>query len=316
MAASNPTAITLMPISEKLARGNFVVWKAQVIAILHGAQLTKFLDGSNPAPEEKLMIKVQKEKAEEVKEVPNPAYASWKAQEQQVLSYLLTSVSRDVLIQVAALPSAATIWKHIETSFSSQSRARVINTRMALATTQKGSSTSYEYLSKMKMLADEMALADKKLDDEELCSYILAGLDFEYNSLVSSIAARVEPITVGELYSQLLSFENRLELQSGGQVQNNHQMTSSANNASRGRGSFSRGRGGRNSRGGTAGGAAEEISLPRQRIDSLLANCVEGPITWCSSAIKNLIIHTWEKRSLPMQHTHMGLILVGMQIQG
>jgi hypothetical protein len=62
MAASNPTAITLMPISEKLARGNFVVWKAQVIAILRGAQLTEFLDGSNPAPEEKLMIKVQKEK--------------------------------------------------------------------------------------------------------------------------------------------------------------------------------------------------------------------------------------------------------------
>jgi hypothetical protein len=56
-------------------------------------------------------------------------------------------------------------------------------------------------LSKMKMLADEMASAGKKLDDEELCSYILAGLNFEYNSLVSSIAARVKPIMVEELYS-------------------------------------------------------------------------------------------------------------------
>jgi hypothetical protein len=64
----------------------------------------------------------------------------------------------------------------------------------------------------MKMLTDEMALAGKKLDDEELCSYILAGLDYEYNSLVSSIATRIEPITMGELYSQLLSFETRLEL--------------------------------------------------------------------------------------------------------
>jgi hypothetical protein len=35
-----------------------------------------------------------------------------------------------------------------------------------------------------------MASAGKKLDDEELCSYILIGLDAEYNSLVSSIAAR------------------------------------------------------------------------------------------------------------------------------
>jgi hypothetical protein len=72
---------------------------------------------------------------------------------------------------------------------------------MALATTQKGSSMTSEYLSKMKMLADEMASAGKKLDDEELCSYILAGLNFEYNSLVSSIAARVKPIMVEELYS-------------------------------------------------------------------------------------------------------------------
>jgi hypothetical protein len=55
---------------------------------------------------------------------------------------------------------------------------------MALATTQKGSSTTFEYLSKMKILVDEMASADKKLDDEELCSYILAGLNFEYNSPV------------------------------------------------------------------------------------------------------------------------------------
>jgi hypothetical protein len=46
-----------------------------------------------------------------------------------------------------------------------------------------------EYISKMKILTDEMASAGKKLDDEELTSYILAGLDSEYNSIVSSIAA-------------------------------------------------------------------------------------------------------------------------------
>jgi hypothetical protein len=53
---------------------------------------------------------------------------------------------------------------------------------------------------------------EKKLDDEELISYILAGLDYEYNSLVSSIAARVEPVTLSDMYSQLLAFEMRLEL--------------------------------------------------------------------------------------------------------
>jgi hypothetical protein len=187
--SSTMTTINLMPIGEKLSRGNHVLWKAQVLAVLRGAQLASFLDGTNKAPAEKIMIKSQKESNEDTQEVPNPAFALWKAQEQHVFSYLLTSIFRDVLIQIAALPSATEVWKHIQTSFVSQSRARVINTRMALAMTQKGSSTMAEYISKMKILADEMASAGKKLDDEELTSYILAGLDSEYNSIMSSIAA-------------------------------------------------------------------------------------------------------------------------------
>jgi hypothetical protein len=84
---------------------------------------------------------------------------------------------------------------------------------MALATSKKGSSTMAEYFSKMKSLADDMSSAGKKVDDEELCSYILAGLDAEYNSLVSS---RIEPITISELYSQSLAYETQVELQSQG----------------------------------------------------------------------------------------------------
>jgi hypothetical protein len=171
-------------------------------------------------------------------------------QEQQVLDYLLTSVSLDVLVQITALPSAAKVWKHIKTSFASQSHARVINTGMALATTQK--STVAEYVSKMKTLVDEMASADKKWDDEELSSYILAGLDFEYNPFASSIAAWVEPISFGELYSQFPAHENRLDIQNGGQ----HRQISSVNNATSGRGGYSRGRGGCSTgmRGGSNGG--------------------------------------------------------------
>jgi hypothetical protein len=109
------------------------------------------------------------------------------------------------------------VWKHTKSAFASQSRARVINTRIALATTQKGSLTVAECISKMKVLADDMASAGKKLDDEDFIPYILAGLDAEYNSIVPSIARRMESITFAELYSQFLAYENRLDLQSGGQ---------------------------------------------------------------------------------------------------
>jgi hypothetical protein len=58
---------------------------------------------------------------------------------------------------------------------------------MSLATTQKGSSIVVEYISKMKTLANDMASATKKLDDEEFSSNVLAGLDSEYNLVVSSM---------------------------------------------------------------------------------------------------------------------------------
>jgi len=94
----------------------------------------------------------------------------------------------------------------------------------------------------MKSLADDMASAGKRLDDEEVTSYILSGLDIEYNPVVSAVAARTEPITLGELFTQLSSFEQRYALLSG------HGSGSSANLASRG------GRGTGNNRGRGRGG--------------------------------------------------------------
>jgi hypothetical protein len=73
-----------------------------------------------------------------------------------------------------------------------------------------------EYITKKKSFADEMAPVGKSLEDEELVSYILVGLDFDSNPIVSAIVAHVEPIFVGELYSELLSFEARWELSQRG----------------------------------------------------------------------------------------------------
>lgn len=64
----------------------------------------------------------------------------------------------------------------------------------------------------MHALGDEMATAGKPLDDEELVSYICTGLELEFESVVSSAMAHVDPITVSDLYSQLLAAEQRREI--------------------------------------------------------------------------------------------------------
>jgi hypothetical protein len=83
MVASSSTSATinLVPIREKLNHGNHVLWKAQVLVVLRGAQLIGFLDGANKAPTEKIKIEGKKGSDEETQEVPNPAFELWNVQE-------------------------------------------------------------------------------------------------------------------------------------------------------------------------------------------------------------------------------------------
>ncbi|XP_066167858.1 uncharacterized protein [Oryza sativa Japonica Group] len=133
----------------------------------------------------------------------NPDYTKWMAQDQQVLAYLLNSLSKDVPQQVATLDTSAQVWDALTNMYASQSRARITNLRISLANTRKGSMTTAVYFSKMKGLADDLASVGKPLDDEELVSYILVGLDINYNLLVSTVVGQSDPISLRDLYSQM-----------------------------------------------------------------------------------------------------------------
>jgi len=160
-------------------------------------------------------------------------------------------LSREVLTQVATCTYDAQLWKVLEDMYASQTRARIVNTRIALTTTQKGNMTIAEYVGKMKTLADEMATAGKPIDDEELVSYIITGLDLEYNPVISAVLARVEPITVNELYTQLTNFEQRVDLWHGGSPSSVNTAARRGCGAGHGavRGTGARGRGANRGRG-------------------------------------------------------------------
>jgi hypothetical protein len=178
--------------------------------------------------------------------VPNPEYQEWYYRDQQVLSFVLGSLGREVLAQVAAQDNAADLWAAIESMYASQNRARIVNTRLALATAHKGTQSVTEYVGKMRTLGDEMAAAGKPIDNNELLTYILTGLDIEFNPVVTSLLSRKESVTVSEAYSQLLAFETRMEIMGSG---NSGSSANSANrggrggSGGRGRGNFNRGRG-------------------------------------------------------------------------
>jgi hypothetical protein len=184
-------------VTEKLSRTNHAMWKAQILAAVRGARLEGHLTGSAPAPAEEIDGKDSTGK--EIK-VPNPTFEDWFAKDQHVLSFILGSLAREVLSQVAAKETTMALWAAIEDMFSSQNRARALNTRHALATMKKGNSTIAEFVGKMKALGDEMVALGQPLEEEELVEYILSGLDSDFNPIVSALIARKETINVSEAY--------------------------------------------------------------------------------------------------------------------
>jgi hypothetical protein len=125
-------------------------------------------------------------------------------------------MSKEILARIATVTTSSQAWEKLEEQFTSQTRACAITTRMALATSRKGSLSVAEYLAKMQGLANDMAAVGKTLDDEDLVQYILFGLDEDYDSVVNSVLARPIPIIVSELAAQMISFEARVDLRSNG----------------------------------------------------------------------------------------------------
>ena len=119
MASSAGVALNLgSPPSERLARGNFILWKTQVLLALRGAQVTGLLDNTNAA----LPRMVEVTKADKTTTLePNPMYGPWIAKDQQVLSYLLNSMSPEILAQVVGKDSTFELWTTVTNLFASQS---------------------------------------------------------------------------------------------------------------------------------------------------------------------------------------------------
>jgi hypothetical protein len=202
-------SILAVPISEKLMKSNYPLWSAQVMPPLRAAQLEDLVTGAEKPPEKTIDVVVDGKTVNQ----PNPAYTNWVIRDQAVLGYLLASLTRETMLHVARCPTSTDVWSLLSDLYASQSRARSVNTRIALATTKKNHLSVSDYYAKMCTYADELAASGAPLRDDELIAYILVDLNEDFNPVFTAVVARVDPIKPSELYSQLLSFEHHTNLQ-------------------------------------------------------------------------------------------------------
>jgi hypothetical protein len=205
MATSSNSSTTILSslanqVIKKLTKSNYHLWHAQVMPAIRSAQLQGFLTGFEKEPPETLPKTV----GDTIVIEPNLAHALWVSREQAMFGYLFTSLSREVLTRVATLTSLVEVWNTLASMYMSHTRAHSVQTCTVLATSHKGARSVVEYYTKMCSYFDELATSGHLLGNEEFVSYPLAGLDEDFDSMVSPVVAHVEPITLAELYSQML----------------------------------------------------------------------------------------------------------------
>jgi hypothetical protein len=118
------------------------------------------------------------------------------------------------MAQIIGHNSSHCAWKALEKTFSSSSRARIMQLRLELQSTKKGSMTMIDYFMKVKAVADSLAAIGEPVSEQDQVMNLLGGLGSDYNAVVTAINIRDDKISIEVVHNMLLAFKHRLEQQS------------------------------------------------------------------------------------------------------
>ncbi|KAD2805295.1 hypothetical protein E3N88_38672 [Mikania micrantha] len=191
----NTPSLTMVhfPSSLKLSSSNYLGWKTQVEAILHGLDLHKFIDGSFPPPSP----------------ITEPSYNHWFQQDRLLFGALVGSLSPSIVPLIANATSSLDAWRILSNTYASPSRGHIKQLQHRLKNTSKSSDQPItEYMQSIKIIIDELSILGKTMDPEDITDVVLTGLDpTTYKPIIDAIHARDTPISFHELHEKLINHE-------------------------------------------------------------------------------------------------------------
>ncbi|KAD3641811.1 hypothetical protein E3N88_31035 [Mikania micrantha] len=185
--------IVHFPSSLKLSSSNYLGWKTQVEAILHGLNLHKFIDGSFPPPSPPT----------------EPTYTHWFRQDRLLFGALVSSLSPSIVPLITNATSSLEAWRILSNTYASPSRGHIKQLQHRLKNTSKAHDQPItKYMQSIKIIVDELSILDKTLDPEDITHVILTGLDQStYKPVIDAIHARDTSISFHELHEKLINHE-------------------------------------------------------------------------------------------------------------
>ncbi|KAL6313521.1 hypothetical protein AAG906_005472 [Vitis piasezkii] len=162
-------------INEKLTPTTFPQWTAQFEALLIGYDLIDFVT------------------------------------EKLILHAILASTSTTITPLLTAYKTSHEAWTILNRLYVGKSQTRAMQLKEDLTLSTHGTRTVTEFLHGIKVIADELAIIDHPVSDDDLTLYILNELGPEFREIVTPIRARETSLKFEEIHDLLVGHESYLQ---------------------------------------------------------------------------------------------------------
>ncbi|KAL4291920.1 hypothetical protein GQ457_14G001400 [Hibiscus cannabinus] len=169
--------------SVRLDDDNFLLWKQQVLFLIHGHGLEHFLDESTVVPPKTLV---------------------------NTVSWLLSTMSLNVLPQLVGAETSTTFWKAMLNLYAQLTTTKIMLLHYRLRSLKKGTLSMRNFVTQVKEVCDLLTTLGSKVSEIEQVATILNGLSAEYDPFVAVITGSKEPYTLDSTVSVLVDVETRL----------------------------------------------------------------------------------------------------------
>ncbi|XP_031116682.1 uncharacterized protein LOC116020342 [Ipomoea triloba] len=124
-----------------------------------------------------------------------------------VIGYVDSSVSDNLQPVISSASSVVHAWSRLATCCVASSRSCIVSLKAKLAKTPRGNRSIDTYIRDIRVVADDLALAQNPISEEDLVVHIFIELGDEYNPIVAAVRVRTTPISFCELSYVLTDYE-------------------------------------------------------------------------------------------------------------
>ncbi|KAL4340910.1 hypothetical protein GQ457_08G022060 [Hibiscus cannabinus] len=194
--SDSPRLFSTKKINVVLDDHNYLLWHQQVFLIIKTHRLQKFIDSDIAPPSQYLTIDNQL--------TINPAFEAFKEQDGALATWLLSTVSENVLPHLIGLNISSEIWNTLHRIYSGKTTSRLMYFRRLLHSQKKDDLSMRDYLMKIKTIKDNLANCGEKISEHEHVTAILNGLSPEFDSVITVLTAGPSSSSVNHVSTVLL----------------------------------------------------------------------------------------------------------------